>query len=125
MATDLVEKGATVSGRAELFAQQRWSQVLAQYIPGSVDGFFVIVRRFAGNAFPPIGDAFALQLHQQNSPLGGSSEARLEKMDERHLNFLQRDGLDSHGSVFLDRGYRGHSLLHVASRVRPIFVPAA
>ena len=33
---------------------------------------------------------------QQNAAAVGTAKARLEKVDERHVNFAERDGFDFH-----------------------------
>ena len=41
---------------------------------------------------------------QQDAAAVGASKAGLEKMDERHVNFAERDGFNLHGLEFRLRG---------------------
>ena len=63
------------------------------------DPFAAVERIFAGDAFSPAVDAFAVRGEQQNAAAIGASKARLKKMDERHVNFAEGDGFNLHRSV--------------------------
>ena len=64
---------------------------------------------FAGHTFAPGIDPVAVNGQQKNSPAKGAFDARLEKVDERHLNFAKGDGFNFH-SVKSDspQGRREH-----------------
>ena len=53
---------------------------------------------FAGHAFSPAVDPVAVDGEQQNAAAVDAAEARLEEVDQRHLNFAESDGFNFHRS---------------------------
>ena len=64
--------------------------------PGAFRPFTVVERIFASNAFSPAIDAVAVGGQQKDSAAERALEARLEKVNERHLNFAEGDGCNFH-----------------------------
>jgi hypothetical protein len=56
----------------------------------------VVEGIFAGHAFSPAIDTVAMDGQQKDSAAESAFEARLEKVDERHLNFTEGDGFNLH-----------------------------
>ena len=74
-----------------------------------------VVRVFARDAFSPTVNAIAVRGQQQNATAEGAFEARLEKLDERHLNFTKGDCFYFHSL--------GIHLLRIRPRIHPLFFP--
>src|SRR5580700_6231163 len=55
-----------------------------------------VKRILAGHALPPGVDAVAVDGQQKNLAAYGAFKARLEKLDERHLNFAKGDSFNFH-----------------------------
>jgi hypothetical protein len=55
--------------------------------PSALDPFAAVVRVFPCNALSPAIDSFAMRSDQEYPAVVQSAETRLEKVDERHLNF--------------------------------------
>src|SRR5579863_719750 len=55
-----------------------------------------IERIFAGHALSPGINAVAVDSQQKNLAAESALETRLEKLDERHLNFAKGDGFNFH-----------------------------
>ena len=100
MATHFSEQGRTFAGRVESLSQQRGNQVLCDRRPGALDPFAAVEGIFADDAFAPTVDAFAMDGDEKNAAAVGATKARLEKVDERHLNFTESDGFNFHVFVF-------------------------
>ena len=66
--------------------------------PRSFRPFAAVERIFAGNTFRPAVDPLAMSGEQQNAAAVGTSETRLEKMHERHLDLTDGDGFNLHSS---------------------------
>src|SRR5580698_3055528 len=76
-----------------------------------------IERIFAGHALSPCIDAVAVNGQQKDSAANRAFEARLEKVDERHLNLAKRDCFNFHS-------VRRNSP-QLFRRIHPLLVPAA
>ena len=85
--------------------------------PGAFRPLAAVKRIFTGHALSPRIDAVAVNGQQKNSAAESALKARLEKIDERHLNFAEGDG------------FNFHSLKNDSSqlfcRVHPFLIPAA
>ena len=88
-----------VSGSGELFPFHERPKMIAQYVPGGLDGFRAIVRSFAGHAFGPAGDAIDISFHQQDAAIVTHAIADLEWRDQPHPYFPQRDLANAHASL--------------------------
>ena len=91
------EQRRALAGGVDALAQQRGDQILRQRRPGALDPLAAVKGIFADHTFAPAVDAFAVDGDQQNAAAVGAAEARLEKVDERHLNFAECDGFNFHG----------------------------
>src|SRR6266853_2859835 len=78
--------------------------------PGRLDPFRAIKRIFGGDTLSPSNHSVALDGEQQDAAAIETAEARLKKMDERHLDFAQGNGFNFHANL---------------ERVHPLFVPTA
>ena len=65
--------------------------------PCALNPFATVERIFASHALSPACDPVALHVDQENSAAVDASEARLKKIDERHLNLAEGDGFNLHG----------------------------
>ena len=65
-------------------------------MPGSFGSFVTVERLFSGGDFAPSREAFRIDPHQDDSAQGRLAETRLEKMDERHLNFSNFHSVNLH-----------------------------
>jgi hypothetical protein len=64
--------------------------------PGTLDPLAAVEGILPGYAFSPTVCAVAVRREQKNAAAVGTSEARLEEMDERHVNFAESDGFNLH-----------------------------
>ena len=85
-----------LAGGFQALPEQGGNQVLNHSGPGAVDPFAAVEGIFADNAFSPAIDALAVNGNQENAAAVKAVEARLEEVDERHVNFAERDGFDLH-----------------------------
>src|SRR5207245_73749 len=67
-----------IAGSGKFLACQRRPDEVAQDVPGGLDRLGGIRRPFAGDAFAPPGHAIGVNFDQENAPVGGAPEARLE-----------------------------------------------
>src|SRR5215469_11059774 len=92
-------QGGSFPTLLERTSQEHGSQVVLGRHPGAFNPFAAVERILTGNALRPTGEAVAVNRHEQNAPAVGATKARLEEVDERHLNLAQGDGFDFHGGV--------------------------
>jgi hypothetical protein len=108
MVADFFVMSRAVSPGLDALAEQSGREIILQRAPGAVDPFTAVKRILAGDALAPSVDALAVDRYQQNAAAVSTAEARLEKMDERHVNFAQGDGFNFHGLVFFTTEARSH-----------------
>src|SRR5579862_2961971 len=89
------QRGAVASGGNGLPDDGR-RKILLDRWPRALDPFAAVVRIFAGYAFAPSVDAVTVRGDEHDAAVVEAAEARLEEMDERHLNFAEGDGFDLH-----------------------------
>ena len=96
MRADFGEKCGTFTSGINVLPQKRWNQILRQRGPCAFDPFTAVERIFADDAFSPAVDSLAVHGNKKDATAVEMSETRLEKMDERHVNFTESDGFDFH-----------------------------
>src|SRR5579862_2918372 len=89
------QAGALVSGGYAASENDR-RQIMFDRGPRGVDPFRTVERVLPGYALSPPRHPVALDIQQQYAAAVKTAEARLEKMDERHLNFTQSDAFNFH-----------------------------
>src|SRR5215469_18359235 len=127
VAADPCHQGGALPGRGDVLADHRRREMLAQRGPGASDPFARIVRIFTGDALPPAVHAFAVHGDEQDAAMVEAAEARLEKVDERHLNLAERDGFNFHGKSLnrkARQGRTGNPRLRLSTSMVPPTCPA-
>src|SRR5450755_2298596 len=84
-------------------SEQSRDKILRQRRPRAVDPFAAVEGVFANDALTPPVDALGMNRDQQNAAAVEPAKARLKEMDERQVNFAERDGFNLHK---LDFRYR-------------------
>jgi hypothetical protein len=64
--------------------------------PTAVGPLVAVERFFPGDAFAPAIHAVAMCGQQEDAAAAGASKARLEEMDERHMNLAKCNGFNLH-----------------------------
>src|SRR5579863_9835653 len=85
-------------------------------VPCAFRPLAAIERIFASHALSPGIDTVAVDGQQKNAPAEGAFKARLEKLDERHLDFAKGDSFNFH-SLNSDSP-------HLCCRIHPLLLPA-
>src|SRR6185312_4215117 len=75
---------------------QRRSEKFANRCPRGFDPFVAKKRAFAGNAFAPAFNAFAIGGDEKDATLFSPPEAGFKKMLQRHSEFTESDGFNLH-----------------------------
>src|SRR5579862_2376364 len=96
MATNLRQQRWTFASAIDTFSQQRRNEVMLQRRPRALYPLAAVVRILANYALAPSIHTFAMHRNQENPAAVGTAEARLEKVDERHLNLAKGNGFDFH-----------------------------
>src|SRR5580765_3146599 len=96
MGANLGKQGRALAARFQTLSQESRNQVLGHGRPGAFDPLTAVEGIFAHDALAPSVDAFTVDGHQENAAAVGATKARLEKVDERHLNFTQSNGFNFH-----------------------------
>src|SRR5579884_1321904 len=97
MFTDAREKLRAFAPSRNVVAQDRWTKLPLNYVPGCIDRLFAVVGMFARHALSPPADSLRLDFNEKNAPLGGAAEAGLKEAHKRHADLAQDDGFDFHG----------------------------
>src|SRR5258708_9379675 len=90
------EQGWALAGGVDALSEKRGNQILSEGWPGALDPFATVEGIFADHAFSPAVGALAVDGDQENAAAVGTAKARLEKVDERHVDFAERDGFNFH-----------------------------
>ena len=80
--------------------EQRWREIAHDHIPCALDVLLAVVRLLAGNALAPAFEAIAVHGDQHDAPGVGAPKARLEEVDERHVQFAKSNGFNFHRKDF-------------------------
>ena len=96
MRTHPGKKGRTLATGIELLSEESGDEILRQRGPGAVDPLAAVVGIFSDDALTPAINALAMHSDEKDAAVVQTMEARLEKVDERHVDFAQRDGFDFH-----------------------------
>src|ERR1039458_9679652 len=98
MAAHTGEKSRTVSCHHEVAAEHGRGEVVSDGEPGAFGPLAAVEGIFAAHAFAPAVDSVAMRGEQKDAAAVGASKARLEEMDERHVNLAESDGFNLHNS---------------------------
>src|SRR5215469_12710791 len=101
------KQSRTFAPGVELLSEESRNQVLRQRGPGALDPFAAVIGIFSHHALAPALDTFAVHGDEKNPAMVEAMEAGLEKMDQRHMNFTQRDGFDFHGLLWPSLNHPG------------------
>src|ERR1035441_9158721 len=107
---DFGEQRRALAGGVDALSQQRGDQILLQRRPGAFDPLAAVEGVLADDALAPSVGALAVHGDQQNAAAVGAPKARLEEMDEWHVNLAERDGFDFHGSRFQCPRFQGFNV---------------
>src|SRR5215471_13652337 len=99
MRTNLGEQRRAFPPGIKSLSEQGRNQILRHGRPGAVDPLTAVVRVFSDNALAPALDTIGLHGDEKNATVVEAVKTRLEKVDERQMDFTQRDGFDFHAQV--------------------------
>src|SRR2546423_13337547 len=89
------ERRAVASG-FDCSSEYRRNQIAGECNECAFGPLAAVEGIFAGDAFAPAVYAVAMRGQQDDAAAIGTSETRLEEMDERHFDFAQGDGFNLH-----------------------------
>ena len=87
VAPDFTQQRCGFPALCQRAPDQSGREMMRDRRPRALDPLAAVKGVFGGYALGPTVDALAMGSDQQNAPAVDAAEARLEKMDERHLNF--------------------------------------
>src|SRR3954453_6665723 len=96
MLADFAQQSRHLCPRRDGLPQQRWREVANDHVPCALDVLLAVIRLLAGNALAPAFHAVTMHGNQDDAASVGAPKARLEEMDERHLQFANCDGFNLH-----------------------------
>src|ERR1700741_1300866 len=96
MAAYFGETGRAIPRRFEVATEYRRCEIVRDCGPRTFDPLAAVKGIFASHAFSPAVCSVTVGSEQQHAAAVRAPEARLEKMDERHMNLAERDSLNLH-----------------------------